>query len=334
MFDTNLIAHQEKPQKIAVSTVGHSYIPWLDISKGIGIIMVILAHCIFPFVQIIDYFHMPLFFILSGITYKDKNAGLFLISKINRIFIPYIFFALTSALISLIPHSFGGPFNGPIWFLQDIFVALIIVRIIHILPKYWQYAMIAFLIIASAYFARNPEIRSIFPFAIALAFLSSVFIVFGNAFKSLLLKINSLKKEFLLFISSCAAFLTLTYYAIYQGIGGGYISWTLFSDNYIIAFGLAVTGSLATINISKIIRTCRFLEWCGRNSLVIMCTHFPLAMFLNGYLVKLPFFTTQINKLAIAGFQWIAVFSFSAISCWICKKYLPRLTGYKPLIKS
>ena len=42
---------------------------FLDLAKGLGILMVILGHGMFPNHFLIDSFHMPLFFILAGITF-------------------------------------------------------------------------------------------------------------------------------------------------------------------------------------------------------------------------------------------------------------------------
>lgn len=105
------------------------YIEWIDIAKGIGILLVIVGHCICPIHSIIDIFHMPLFFMISGITFKKQPDIIFLIGKINRIIVPYCFWMIISSFLSLIPHPYTGPFNGPLWFLQSIFVSLIIMHI-------------------------------------------------------------------------------------------------------------------------------------------------------------------------------------------------------------
>ncbi len=84
------------------------YYYWLDVTKGIGIILVILAHCIFQCNWLIDYSHMPLCYIIAGITYNPNALYNFIISKTNRIFVPYCFFAVISAIISYFPHGFGG----------------------------------------------------------------------------------------------------------------------------------------------------------------------------------------------------------------------------------
>lgn len=48
----------------------------IDILKGIGMLLVIIGHsgCIWPFYPAINAFHMPLFFIVSGLFFSTKNT--------------------------------------------------------------------------------------------------------------------------------------------------------------------------------------------------------------------------------------------------------------------
>lgn len=54
--------------------VENKRIAYIDIAKGIGILFVMLGHCLYseesPIRLFIYSFHMPLFFVLSGMTYK------------------------------------------------------------------------------------------------------------------------------------------------------------------------------------------------------------------------------------------------------------------------
>lgn len=66
---------------------------WLDIAKGIAIILVIVGHTVenlSPLRHIIFSFHMPLFFILAGYTFKTKPMGRTLSSSFSRLIVPYI----------------------------------------------------------------------------------------------------------------------------------------------------------------------------------------------------------------------------------------------------
>ena len=71
---------------------------WIDISKGIGAMLVLFGHVVRndKIASIIYAFHMPLFFLLSGVTFylKQESLFLFLKEKIKRIFIPYLIFSI------------------------------------------------------------------------------------------------------------------------------------------------------------------------------------------------------------------------------------------------
>lgn len=84
-----------------------NYLKWVDVAKGIGIILVVIGHCfrddmrtryyICDFIyQFIYSFHMPLFFCISGITfyitYKKyiKNKIVYLKKKVQALLIPFI----------------------------------------------------------------------------------------------------------------------------------------------------------------------------------------------------------------------------------------------------
>lgn len=251
--------------------------------------MVILGHCIFPFIQLIDYFHMPLLFLLAGLTYSTKSNHDFILSKINRIFVPYVFFAIISAIISYIPHELGGPFNGPLWFLQNIFVALIIVHISTLSSVGFKYGFMMIIFIASYLLAMDKPARAVLPFQLPLGCLSALFILIGFSFKTLILKDLRKSISAVIFAFSAILFLALAFYAKKTGLEGGYVSFELFQSNYVLALVLAIVGSVSVIYVSKVIGKSRMLEYLGRNTLCIMSVHFPLAMLLDGTLVKLPF---------------------------------------------
>ena len=68
----------------------------IDIMKGIGIISVVLGHCYLLPSQVIHFiysFHMPLFFIVAGYFYREKDVISSLKSDCKRLLIPYIVFA-------------------------------------------------------------------------------------------------------------------------------------------------------------------------------------------------------------------------------------------------
>ena len=65
---------------------------YLDIAKGIGILLVVWAHAKGPFQSHIYQFHMPFFFLISGYLYSSKKNFLeYLKGKICSLYIPFVF---------------------------------------------------------------------------------------------------------------------------------------------------------------------------------------------------------------------------------------------------
>lgn len=90
-------------------------IEYIDIAKGIGIILVVIGHCIngSSFLgKWIWSFHMPLFFILSGMCFDSVRNPLFIpfaIKKIKSLLFPLVIFSILMTLMKLIifPNEFN-----------------------------------------------------------------------------------------------------------------------------------------------------------------------------------------------------------------------------------
>lgn len=88
---------------------------WIDIAKGMGIILVVLGHTLVPqirsessfagFLWIFIYnFHMPLFFFLSGFLFEKgldryDNKLKFIKNKAHYLIVPYLFFSIFAYLL-------------------------------------------------------------------------------------------------------------------------------------------------------------------------------------------------------------------------------------------
>lgn len=103
---------------------------WIDVLKGIGIILVVIGHVNTKgfLVQWLYTFHMPLFFALSGyILYKfGKNIPFqkFLLKRTKSILWPFILFRLLLFIYWIVIESHFRDFDmGPIWFLIILYLA-------------------------------------------------------------------------------------------------------------------------------------------------------------------------------------------------------------------
>lgn len=129
---------------------------WIDTLKGIGIILVVLAHYSLPIAldTYIFSFHMPLFFFISGFLFDfgkyAESASIFVKERFKSLIVPYFCFAVITCIfcflldelykpdvtsikffensmlhgISHILVAFGPAisYNPPLWFLTCLFV--------------------------------------------------------------------------------------------------------------------------------------------------------------------------------------------------------------------
>lgn len=308
------------------------YIEWIDVAKGIGILLVIVGHCIFPLHVLIDVFHMPLFFFIAGITFSHKSDTEFLVSKVNRIGIPYCFWMVVSALLSMIPHPYTGPFNGPLWFLQSIFISLIIMHVLLGGGQKTGFILFLFLFIVS-WILVNGNIN-VLPFDLSRSIVGFLYIYIGFIFRDKFKPQYSVNQLISLLIISLTIFSVLFCYLYkFRHITGAFFNLSIYSDDYFFVVICSLAGIASTIFLSKFIKHSRWLCWMGRNSLVIMCVHFPVAQCLNVYIASSGFYDSLTLRSFAAVSEYIIVTCFSCICAILCKRFIPQLTGYKSLIK-
>jgi polysaccharide biosynthesis protein PslL len=89
-------------------------IEWIDVLRGVGIILVVLGHCFSGLTREIIYsFHMPLFFALGGLLYRPStDYKAFFKHKAQHLMIPYLTFlvifygkVVVKAILYAVNHS-------------------------------------------------------------------------------------------------------------------------------------------------------------------------------------------------------------------------------------
>lgn len=118
-------------------------IDYIDLMKGICIFLIILLHVgiTFPSERInmmLRAFRIPLYFFLSGLFFKEYSCFKdFIVRKINKLVIPFLFFPWLTACVVIFdsnihigPTYFAfiylHPCNFPVWFLRCLFYTYII----------------------------------------------------------------------------------------------------------------------------------------------------------------------------------------------------------------
>lgn len=139
-------------------------IEWIDLAKGAGMLLVILGHAL-PYggvlCRLIFAFHMPLFFVLSGMVYKDISVKDLLVKRSRSLLLPYALFCLLGTAIALLTGEFtvsgflsdmyyGNPehiYVSSVWFLIALFGVLLLFWLIRKIKNvYIQYGVLMILL--------------------------------------------------------------------------------------------------------------------------------------------------------------------------------------------
>jgi fucose 4-O-acetylase-like acetyltransferase len=269
---------------------------WVDYAKGLGIVLVVYGHVArglmsagwvneTKFLSMIDgviySFHMPLFFMLSGIFYfksiSSKGALPYLAGKFDTIFYPYLIWSVAQGLIHLLFSSFTNekPHAG------FIFSLLIAPR-----AQFWYLYALLIISIASAALL-SPRRMWVGAFFVALSFLTNIFVVTYSPLPA----VNYILKYFIyfglgaylgIFIKNIAhrffwGWPTLILLAIFLIAQGFQISNA--SSDYslgIVQVFFALLGSALILSLSFWLSTrssMAFVQYLGKASLSIFIFH-------------------------------------------------------------
>lgn len=286
--------------KRAVKITGKERIQWLDIAKGIAIILMIFGHVkgINPYLRMFIFsFHMPLFMIINGYLIKNYNPKETLKKSAHSLVIPYAVVCLLQVIVKTI-LSFGNasPFKV---FLKGIADSLIGVSFTS--TKFTQFGSVSLVwFVVCLFFARNIYVLlmslisktselirlavlfaislagyfigiyyAFLPWSLDVALYSVIFIAAGDILRKESFFEN---KRPLAYVIPCAIWICFlkTHTHIELAV-----------RNYPFAYGgaiSAIAGAIVVIALSKYLdeRVKQFsslLAWYGKNSMLILGVH-------------------------------------------------------------
>lgn len=101
----------------------NSRLDWIDISKFLGVSLVVLGHMDSPYSRLIYSFHMPLFFFISGFFLPlNEKYSISLLRNAKKTFTPFFVFLSIALILEFIKRGLLG--RPQINILHDIFHAL------------------------------------------------------------------------------------------------------------------------------------------------------------------------------------------------------------------
>ena len=172
-------------------------VDYIDCVKGIAIFFMVLCHTGMhnSFTQWIYAFHMPLFFIVSGMLYKNTVAVKVLVmKKVKQLLIPYLLFALILCFGENSYFDWIGIFYAsrnslwdvntftPLWFLPCFFVSTVIFAAINKFKVRVRFLVVIFLG-ALGYLLSELEIgKWRYPLNMDVAFVGVLLMYIGSVF--------------------------------------------------------------------------------------------------------------------------------------------------------
>lgn len=246
-----------------------SRINWIDWSKSICIFLVILGHTHIKesqsyIIQYIYTFHIPLFFVLSGLLCKKNSLYKQLIEKDFRyLIIPYctygifiiIFHSITSHNINLYYYINNlqilllGEDNkiGPIWFLIALFFTKQMYYLIEILSRRKHSILLLITFISFVPFHLLSCYKINIPFFIDSALCGLPFFLLGTYLNMYMKSLTKINKRLLIinFILSIIVSTTLFHLNGMPDLSSCY-----YGSNIILFYVCAISGCLTIITLS------------------------------------------------------------------------------------
>lgn len=333
-------------------------IKWIDSAKGIGILLVVFGHNSLPpyIMSHIFSFHMPFFFLISGflLTQKKTSFKELIIKKGKSLLIPYFSFALLTYLFWLIIGSKIDPddgavdklipffgifygngidpwlmFNAPLWFLPCLFI----VEVIYFFLKKFSTndkTLFLYLVIMSVIGYLDSILMPFrLPWSIDVSLTAVVFFGIGNLLKKHNLFLDVLipykSKVILIF------FLCLILNILITFINGSVDMNNIKLNNYFYFYIGALSGIIPYLVLSYKVQNLKFLDFLGRNTLIIMCLHILALKITKGIFVlgfNIPLEATRNS------FVWSSIWTIGALILllpviYIINNFFPFLIGKK-----
>lgn len=281
----------------------NSRIEFVDLVKGICIILVVMSHVggIFDKMDVhsmVSSFRMPLYFFISGIFFKSYEGFVgFFKRKVSKLIIPFLFFYLSSFLVmfllSFVPGLFRLPvklnellyvfqnhelirFNPPLWFLIALFNCNIIFYVIHRFrdKRLWLMFALTVLIGVAGFFLGKYRIELPLYFDVAMTALP--FYVCGfwiRRYNFFLFPYHRFDKAIPLIALGCIAVMYFT--ATNIGMRTNGYPGDIF-QTYIAGF----CGILFIMVVGKRLHRLPFVSYIGRYSVITLGIHAPILHFI------------------------------------------------------
>lgn len=328
---------------------------YLDIAKGIGIVLVVIGHCprdYNPLTQWIYTFHMPLFFVVSGMVWNKvshEKRGFFnkrfILDKLRRLIIPcYIWGMFYMILNAVVHHSFSavniayliyGSQSGfshadsltSLWFFTCMFLAVCMFEIVQEKvsgQKNAKKILIVLSIVCAVLGLFIPRIPGGYPWCLDISFLAAALMIWGYLGKNYFKKIDKSTVLCLIAVIS-AAVLTLTFRINlrYVSINNVDMAHSCFGNPGLYLVD-AAAGCICVLAVSRLLsNTKASLLLCrlGRHTIPILLIHKLVIRILERVLIN------KVSGILATCIEVVIAIAISEVFYCMTVKHMPILFG-------
>ena len=285
---------------------------WIDVYKAILIICVVLGHSNFKYTEVIYWFHMPLFFIMSGFLWNSKESDClgFIKKKVKRLFVPWITYFI---VLEIIPAIFvekikmggiiikclmfmwsGKIYPGVYWYIPTLMLTLVAIWFIEKLNKKSASVIVIILYIVGIvesillipYNIEKMPIFLCFPWNIDVCLISIMYVYIGIRLKGIgenFIKESGKQRNVLLF--SCISVILILIFLSKKN-HFNYIMDMKYSEykNFIMPLLIPILFGYIILQCSfvlyKVSYINKVLELIGKASMIIMYIHIPIRQYI------------------------------------------------------
>ena len=339
-------------------SVTNNRIDYIDLAKGFCILFVVFNHVckIYGYsdslLAIQGSFRMPLYFILSGLFFKQYGGFRdFIRRKTNKLIVPFFFFYLFLSFLLPIAMdvvdgiSGGGNFshityrhiaglalgwmkgryfNDATWFLVALFMTnVLFYTLSKVRTLVLQIFLSAMLGVIGCYLSLG---HISLPFRIDTAFTVIPFFAFGYFMRkyTTVLFPNKHDKYNWLFVILLSLFFVIPYKL-------GLLSALKINAIYcnpLIFYICGISGTMVVMLVSKMLRSLPYISYVGRYSIMVLVTHWAFLKCFHKYVGNVCS-NPQMNVVLI----FLITMFFCTILIPLMKKCIPQFTAQEDLIK-
>lgn len=317
---------------------------WVDVARGLGLILVVFGHLLYGGTwedvnRAIYSFHMPMYFILSGFVAHPRKETFrsYVKRKFYELVLPsaaFIAMTLPVYLSSIRGHSvslwrlvlpvffLNGriAYNEPVWFFLVMFQVLVLFDVLRVIycsiDKKALVALVFFLLGWGIYVF---SVR--LPLGIEKTIVCMGFYIVGSILKDISSVFSGVWKW------RAAALLSAVWFLSGVVFNEKVSLYSFKLGHYWLFIISGLSGSMVWFGICYLLRKVQLFQIWGRNTIVVVGTHYVgVSVFNNLLLLKIEFFHTFIYDLLALIASVFALFCYMPV-CAFVNRHLPVLAG-------